>query len=444
MDSSGLFQTGTQRDDRRRLLLCEPTGTAQAGPVRKRSRRKRPLLGSPHYGDGAFLEHIPRLTDLIPRPIWPYGLALLVGLGIIGGLEWLYADLRPRLTPWTTPGTLETFDLQSKGALAVWFSSTTFLLASGVALIVYLVRRYRRDDYQGRYRIWLWAAGCWGLMSLDNTANLHEGFQEMMVVLTGQRLGGDGSLWWVAACFFLLGGVGVRLLADMRECLLSCTVLVAAGLSYAAAVAVRLQWVPLPTDMQAVMVHQGAAMLGDWLLLLAMALHARHVILDAEGRLAAPGPTASTVLQAPSTTLPSGSPLQACGGGSASSGDSTLAIHAAHGTPAAPAPGLGASAGSGRTPLTGAASPSADGAWWSGANTAGTTPASSGPGSASGSTSGTSLGQTGMSQAGSAATSPGSAGSSPWPSPPRRLTEAEKKALRRKLEKLRKQREAQG
>jgi len=439
IDPSVVFRAGSQRDDRRRLLLCEPTASGQAAPARKRSRRKQSSLISPHYGDGAFLEHIPRLTDLIPRAIWPYGLALMLGLGIVGGLQWLYAGLMPQWATWTTEGALETFDLDGKGTLAVWFSSTTFLLASGAAVIVYLVRRYRRDDYQGRYRIWLWAAGCWLLMSLDHTANLHKSFQEMMVLLTGQRLGGDGSLWWLAVGFFLLGGVGVRLLADMRECPLSCTVLVGAGLSYAAAVAVRLPGMGLPSDTETVMVREGAEMLGGWLLLLAMTLHARHVILDAEGRLAQPGQNQSAVPLETSQPMSSGTTLQAPGGGISGgfSGNSTLAIHAAHGTSATAAPGMGTSSSISPTASTSAASPSTGGAWYSGANTAVATQAASGRSTTASSTAGGDSGQPGMSQA-------GSAGSSSWPSAPRRLTEAEKKALRRKLEKLRKQQESQG
>ena len=61
-------------------------------------------------------------------------------------------------------------------------------------------------------------------LSIDETASLHEGFKEMMVLVTGTRVFGDGSIWWVAAYGFLLGGVGTRLLVDMRECFLSTAV----------------------------------------------------------------------------------------------------------------------------------------------------------------------------------------------------------------------------
>ena len=69
-------------------------------------------------------------------------------------------------------------------------------------------------------------------MSLDETASLHEGFKEMMTWLTGNRVFGDGSIWWVAAYFFTLGVIGTRLVADMCECGLSTIAMFAVALCY--------------------------------------------------------------------------------------------------------------------------------------------------------------------------------------------------------------------
>jgi hypothetical protein len=150
------------------------------------------------------------------------------------------------------------------------------------------VRRHRCDDYCGRYRIWLWAALCWFLLSLDETSSLHEGFKEMMAYLTGTRLFGDGSIWWVIAYFFLLVGIGIRLLIDMRVCWLSSGAMIGAGMCFVLAVVAQLGWILPQSGARGVMLEEGAEMVGNLFLLLAMSLHARHVILDAEGRLAEP------------------------------------------------------------------------------------------------------------------------------------------------------------
>ncbi len=363
------------------------------------------------------MDQIPRLTDLIPRSVWPYGLALILGIGVIAGLEWLYAVAMPRLSPWTTDGTVEAFDLDGEGTLAVWFSSTTLLFASGAAVIVYWVRRYRRDDYQGTYRIWLWAAGCWLLMSLDETASLHEGFKKMMVLLTGQSLGGDGSLWWAIPYFFLLGGVGIRLLIDMRESFLSTAAFLAVALCYATAVAAQLEWFLPQSGALGIMIEEGAEMFGDWLLLLAMTLHARHVILDAEGRLSKKSqPTTPPAARSSASGTPQPEAFRS---------DPSLVVHPPHGSGAVTSPlGVG-------PPSTG------------GATSAGTSSSFASSGSSALVGSSGPLGSSAGGVAAATSTSgPGVAEGSGAVAPaPRRLTEAEKKALRRKLEKLRKQRE---
>ena len=107
---------------------------------------------------------------------------------------------------------LAALDIAAKGSLACWFSSLLLLAAAVMAMLVYAVRRHRTDDYQGRYRVWLWAAGCWLLMATDQAASLREAFQAAMIALTGTPLLGDGTLWWVAAYVLIFGAVGSRLL----------------------------------------------------------------------------------------------------------------------------------------------------------------------------------------------------------------------------------------
>ncbi len=289
MQSSSQFRCGGQRDDRRRRLLTDVLGFGLLGAGPTVARRYVRGVGgstvplrSETYGDGLFMDEQARLTDLVPRRLSVFALLLVLGLGIIAGLEALYAWM-PQWASHTTDGRVAAFDLDGEGSLAVWFSSTTLSLSGLLAIIVFTVRRWRLDDYQGRYRIWLWAAMCWLLMSIDETASLHEGFKELMTLLTGTRLMGDGSLWWAAPYFFLLTAVGSRLLIDMFECKLSSFAFVIAGGCYAAAVAAQMNLVLPDAGAREVMFEEGAELVGDLFILLAMGLHARFVILDAEG-----------------------------------------------------------------------------------------------------------------------------------------------------------------
>jgi hypothetical protein len=281
-----------QAGDRRRRLITEdamsastpnsdsqPARPAAKSPTRKRADR------SP-YGDGSFLREQLRLSDLVPKRYSTLGLLFFVGLCLIAGLEALYAWM-PRLAGMTHDGRVAALDLDGEGGLAVWFSCALLASASLVALLVYAVRRHRLDDYHARYRVWLWAAACWMLMSLDEGASLHEGFKECMTTLTGHRLMGDGSVWWVGAYLIVLGSVGMRLVLEMRPCRSSRAALAGAAAAFATAVVAQMQWIMPQTGLRGVMVEEGCEMLGDLLLLLSMALHARFVILEAQGVLPA-------------------------------------------------------------------------------------------------------------------------------------------------------------
>jgi len=285
------FRRSGQRDDRRRRVLSDTLSGTVAAAGAFSPPRRHPWAGataavrkSEHYGDAAFMDEQPRLSDLVPLRLRAFLVVLLAGLAVVAGLEGLYA-WTPHLAPMTTDGRVAAFDLDGEGSLAVWVSSMTLAMAGLVAILVFTIRRHRTDDYPGRYRVWLWAAACWFLLSIDETSSLHEGFKEMMVVVTGTRVFGDGSIWWAAVYFFLLGAVGTRLLVDMRECWLSSAALVATALCYAVAVVTQLGWILPQSGAGGVMVEEGAEMVGNLMLLLAMGLHARHVILDAQGLL---------------------------------------------------------------------------------------------------------------------------------------------------------------
>ncbi len=271
------------RDERRRRLLTEDTNAdpaASAEDARTIPRGENKA----RYAEAAHYAHRARLTDLVPSQPWVMTVCFLAGLLIVAGLEGLYYWM-PSVAAQTTDGRVEAFDLDGEGSLAVWFSSMTLAAASGIALLVFTVRRHRADDYHGRYRIWVWAAACWLVMSIDECGSLHEGFKELMSHATGTRIAGDGSLWWAGAYLLVLGAVGARLLLDMRECRSSTAAIFATAASYAVAVAAQLGWIMPETGARGVMLEEGAEMVGNLFLVLSMAIHLRYVCLDAEGKV---------------------------------------------------------------------------------------------------------------------------------------------------------------
>lgn len=232
------------------------------------------------------IDRQPRVTDLVPQRYSVLFVLLVAGFALIAGLEAAYYWL-PRWAHLTSDGRLAAIDLEGEGSLASWFSSTTLALAAVVATVVFSVRRHRQDDYHGRYRVWLWAAALWMTMSIDESASLHEGFKELASHFSGQRVYGDGSIWWIAGYGLIFAAVGTRLFLDMRCCRLSSTSLVLGVLCYVGAVATKVGIVPELHGSYAVMVKEGCEMVGNVLLLFSMAAHARYTIVDAQGGVTA-------------------------------------------------------------------------------------------------------------------------------------------------------------
>jgi hypothetical protein len=274
---------GGQHDRRRRLLTDELSHSSQWPVYRTAADEDALLRKTSHYGNAEFLEEPAGLLNLIPRQPWTLMLALLAGLALSTGLELVYDWMAGH---YAASGTLPAaLDLNSKGSLGNWYSSLILLAAASVALIVYSVRRHRIDDYQGRYRIWLWAAACWFLLATDQAASLREGFRELMIGLTGSRLFGCGDIWWASVYTLLLGSVGSRLIIDMRANWPAMISLVLAGMVSGLAMAMRLGLTWLEPGKHEIMLRAGIEMGSSLLVLATMCLHARHVIFDAEGLL---------------------------------------------------------------------------------------------------------------------------------------------------------------
>jgi hypothetical protein len=222
----------------------------------------------------------PRITDLVPRPNAVFAAIFAAGVTVIGVLEVLFLAI-PALSSMTTDGRVAAFDLDSEGSLAVWFSCATLELAAASALLIYGIRRHTLGLGRKGHRVWLCAAACWLVMSVDECGSVHEAFKELMSKTTGHRLLGDGTIWWVAAYGIVLGAVGLRLLWTMRRCPGAAAALGATALCYSIAVLAEMAWILPRKGTPGVMLEEGSEMLGNLCLLLSMGLFARHAAEEA-------------------------------------------------------------------------------------------------------------------------------------------------------------------
>jgi hypothetical protein len=277
---------GGRRDDRRRRLLAEDRSVNLDQPGENPSGNRPVTHQSENYGDAEFLQTQLRLTDMVPRRIVLLVLLPIAGAAAIAGLTMLYVAA-PGIfhSPNRWP---ETAVLGGPGSLSAWFASLLLLMATFYAVVNYTVRRHRTDDYRGRYRAWLWAAFCCFLLATDVAAGLHRGLQEALVVVTGRRIVGDGTIWWLGPAVILMGFVGTRLLIDMWYCRLASAAIVLSAIAYLAALAPFFQVVHLSSEVSDRVLFNDLLLAGHLLLAYSMVLHARFVLMDAEGLLPRP------------------------------------------------------------------------------------------------------------------------------------------------------------
>ena len=331
-----LHQSGPHDGRRRRVLsdatLAGPSVTTAPTIRREPSRQDPRAQRSGNYGKAEFLEQQPYAAKLIPTRGLVFVVLLGLGIGVVAALELLYLWV-PQITH-SASRRIAAFDLSGPGSLATWFRSILAAWAGVWAILVYSIRRFKVDDYRGRYRIWLWVAlACW-LMSLDQTAQLRWAFRDLMVATTGVPVSGTGAFWWIVPYVLISAAVGVPLLAEMRPSRLSTTTIVLAALCYLLATAARFDWFVVDDQRQRVMIEHGAIVFGNFLFFIAITLYSRHVLLDAQGLLrrrkgkepltAAKRESARKKAPASPTTK------QDTPEDSTADGDRTFAVHAPH------------------------------------------------------------------------------------------------------------------
>lgn len=109
------------------------------------------------------------------------------------------------------------FDPRSMQSLAGWLSQVALGVAAAVALIVRLMRRHRRDDYNGRYRAWGWLAGLFVISSCAAAVPVGPLVAAVVTDATGVALGPGGIGWWVCLAAVTYGLVALWTVLPLHE-----------------------------------------------------------------------------------------------------------------------------------------------------------------------------------------------------------------------------------
>ncbi len=243
-----------------------------------------------NYDAGALDNCRYRLTDLIPTRLWTLCVLGLAVLALIAGIQSLYAGvlLDPRVR--LPAEAASALDLSFRGSLAGWLSSMLLAVAAAGAWLLFVLRRHRKDDYRGHYRIWIWAGAGLLFASVDACTGLHTIFAVLLTRLAGTPLHGSGAVWWLALYGLVLGALALRMLIEIRRCRLAMLSLLAAGLLYALAACVTFSVIRLDGGTLQRMLGSSLTLVAHASVLGAVVLYARYVYLDAQGKLVARTP----------------------------------------------------------------------------------------------------------------------------------------------------------
>ncbi len=285
------FRQGGHRDERRRRVLIDDTGTAEPS-ANARTARRHSEPDSPsarpaqRYTDAALSPHQPRVTDLIPARRWSNLVLLTLLLSCAAGIEALYGYLALGYTPFDV-ALFPAINLGARGNVATWFSSALLATCAVFGLLTYQIRRYRTDDYRGRYRMWCWVVPLFILASIDQVAGIQESVRAALLHVGNIPNYADAQLVWVASIALVTAAVGGRLIIEMRGCRMASLMLVVSLAGLAALSAAQVGLFLVDVSVFRSMALAALTMGAHIALLMAIFLYARYVYRDALGQVPA-------------------------------------------------------------------------------------------------------------------------------------------------------------
>jgi hypothetical protein len=225
-----------------------------------------------------------RTSDLIPTRKLSLSLvatASLVVLGLLNGLQYLGT----KITSWLEPGLQSSLSLTAANSLASWCSAIGFFCAALFGLQVYAMRRHRRDDYRGTYRIWLVLCGVFALASVQCVVPLERIAASLVAQAIRSPAFAPGEVGIVGVKLAFLAAVFVRMSIEVRRSRASGGFLVAALAMFAASVLSEVPSLGAAIQQRAAWLSGNLFLIGGLLLLNSVIAYARYVILDAQGKL---------------------------------------------------------------------------------------------------------------------------------------------------------------
>ncbi len=255
--------------ERRRRRLSQESDAAAGGNTRG-AAPAAPLDAATGTSHPDAFEHSP-LHSVIRPQIWIHWCVVTLCVGCWAGMLYV-GDLAEQ----TDFGLKSILGIRS-GRLANFFSTIMLLWAGQLALLIYWYRRKSRNDFHGRYRLWLWAGVTLQFFLAVVATKAHLPFGDYMQRMWPVNVPQYALLCWLIpvatislAMFKLLG-------MEMRNSPCSQFLLWVAGLSGVVAGMSLVAGSLLPERVSGLL-QVGSATLAHLGLATALLFHARYVI----------------------------------------------------------------------------------------------------------------------------------------------------------------------
>lgn len=287
------LSSSQRREQRRRLIVSWSRSSAKAETPSAESPRSMAA-----YDPEAHPEKQRGPAVLLPTGIAGLSAAIvavllpLVGVVVASAAEHLFGQ---RLFAGggrfarTVAAAGAVFDVRGTGGLQAWLAQAYLFMAAGVALIVRVMRRHRRDDYKGRFRAWGWLAVILVIAAIAAAVPIGRLVAAAMTDATGIAFGPDGIGWWIALSTVAVVAVSLWAVLPLHE-RLATTLWLTTGLA-AWGVAAAATWLADGSEFRAA---AGAAAwsLAAGMLFVTMLVAARSVIREVRGQCGARKPKA--------------------------------------------------------------------------------------------------------------------------------------------------------
>ena len=236
-------------DRRRRVLYTSQQADATAGTAvsrREAQRLREARRPTARYGARVHRRLQGRWFSLVPvrrRTL------LTVASGLFF-LAVMLCCLHYLAVAWPTmanqPNIARPLRLDRADSFGSWVTSMMLAAIAGASLLIYQLRRYRIDDYQGHYRLWRLMLIAAVLANVNHLTSMTDWLGAILDATVGRRVALSGEEW--VDILLTLGGtvLALRLMMEVRRCRASLAAMLITCVFLAVPIAAR--WNVLATN----------------------------------------------------------------------------------------------------------------------------------------------------------------------------------------------------